>query len=132
MRVTIKCIMLCFSRGKRNDLPNIFSHFYYNFFLFFFFSGALSARGKLHHVALNVGVFPFPYNHMKCSVSLLRPPCPLCFDQSESIMECPQNCHGNGDCLSGICNCFPGFLGPDCSRGTITHTHTHTAHDALK
>lgn len=34
----------------------------------------------------------------------------------ESIMECPQNCHGNGDCLSGVCHCFPGFLGPDCSR----------------
>uniref|UniRef100_A0A672Y236 Teneurin transmembrane protein 3 n=1 Tax=Sphaeramia orbicularis TaxID=375764 RepID=A0A672Y236_9TELE len=34
----------------------------------------------------------------------------------ESIMECPQNCHGNGECLSGICHCFPGFLGPDCSR----------------
>ncbi|XP_034043467.1 teneurin-3 isoform X3 [Thalassophryne amazonica] len=34
----------------------------------------------------------------------------------ESIMECPQNCHGNGDCLSGICHCFAGFLGPDCSR----------------
>uniref|UniRef100_A0A671XBZ9 Teneurin transmembrane protein 3 n=1 Tax=Sparus aurata TaxID=8175 RepID=A0A671XBZ9_SPAAU len=34
----------------------------------------------------------------------------------ESIMECPQNCHGNGDCLSGICHCFPGFLGLDCSR----------------
>uniref|UniRef100_A0A3Q2P638 Teneurin transmembrane protein 3 n=1 Tax=Fundulus heteroclitus TaxID=8078 RepID=A0A3Q2P638_FUNHE len=34
----------------------------------------------------------------------------------ESIMECPQNCHGNGDCLSGKCHCFPGFLGPDCSR----------------
>uniref|UniRef100_H3CII2 Teneurin transmembrane protein 3 n=1 Tax=Tetraodon nigroviridis TaxID=99883 RepID=H3CII2_TETNG len=34
----------------------------------------------------------------------------------ESIMECPQNCHGNGDCLSGICHCFPGFLGTDCSR----------------
>ncbi|MEQ2246537.1 Teneurin-3 [Ilyodon furcidens] len=36
----------------------------------------------------------------------------------ESIMECPQNCHGNGDCLSGICHCFPGFLGPDCSRAS--------------
>ncbi|XP_077576103.1 teneurin-3 isoform X2 [Stigmatopora nigra] len=34
----------------------------------------------------------------------------------ESVMECPQSCHGNGDCLSGICHCFPGFLGPDCSR----------------
>ncbi|CAL8329160.1 unnamed protein product [Lota lota] len=36
----------------------------------------------------------------------------------ESIMECPQNCHGNGDCLSGTCHCFPGFLGPDCSRAS--------------
>ncbi|XP_064191130.1 teneurin-3 isoform X3 [Anguilla rostrata] len=34
----------------------------------------------------------------------------------DSIMECPHNCHGNGDCLSGTCHCFPGFLGPDCSR----------------
>uniref|UniRef100_A0A8C7YY14 Teneurin transmembrane protein 3 n=1 Tax=Oryzias sinensis TaxID=183150 RepID=A0A8C7YY14_9TELE len=33
-----------------------------------------------------------------------------------SQTTCPQNCHGNGDCLSGICHCFPGFLGPDCSR----------------
>lgn len=39
-------------------------------------------------------------------------------------MECPQNCHGNGDCLSGLCHCFPGFLGPDCSRGKQTHTQT--------
>ncbi|KAM7009483.1 teneurin-3 isoform 2-T2 [Tautogolabrus adspersus] len=36
----------------------------------------------------------------------------------ESIMECPQNCHGNRDCLSGVCHCFPGFLGPDCSRAS--------------
>nr|XP_015201112.1 PREDICTED: teneurin-3 isoform X15 [Lepisosteus oculatus] len=34
----------------------------------------------------------------------------------DSVMECPHNCHGNGDCLSGTCHCFPGFLGPDCSR----------------
>ncbi|MFT7815219.1 teneurin-3-like [Arapaima gigas] len=34
----------------------------------------------------------------------------------DSIMECPYNCHGNGECLSGTCHCFPGFLGPDCSR----------------
>uniref|UniRef100_A0A3B3RXL7 Teneurin-3 n=1 Tax=Paramormyrops kingsleyae TaxID=1676925 RepID=A0A3B3RXL7_9TELE len=34
----------------------------------------------------------------------------------ESIMECPHNCHGNGECVSGTCHCFPGFLGPDCSR----------------
>ncbi|XP_058883492.1 teneurin-3-like isoform X4 [Acipenser ruthenus] len=34
----------------------------------------------------------------------------------ESVMECPRNCHGNGECVSGTCHCFPGFLGPDCSR----------------
>uniref|UniRef100_A0A4W4F251 Teneurin-3 n=1 Tax=Electrophorus electricus TaxID=8005 RepID=A0A4W4F251_ELEEL len=34
----------------------------------------------------------------------------------ESLTECPHNCHGNGDCRSGTCHCFPGFLGPDCSR----------------
>lgn len=36
---------------------------------------------------------------------------------SESVVECPRNCHGNGECVSGTCHCFPGFLGPDCSRG---------------
>ncbi|KAF4090759.1 hypothetical protein AMELA_G00056540, partial [Ameiurus melas] len=34
----------------------------------------------------------------------------------DSVTECPHNCHGNGDCRSGTCHCFPGFLGPDCSR----------------
>ncbi|XP_048031700.1 teneurin-3 isoform X2 [Megalobrama amblycephala] len=34
----------------------------------------------------------------------------------ESVMECPHNCYGNGECVSGTCNCFPGFLGPYCSR----------------
>ncbi|XP_048118438.1 teneurin-3 isoform X2 [Alosa alosa] len=34
----------------------------------------------------------------------------------EAVMECPFNCNGNGECLSGTCQCFPGFLGPYCSR----------------
>ncbi|XP_073710432.1 teneurin-3 isoform X5 [Misgurnus anguillicaudatus] len=34
----------------------------------------------------------------------------------ESVMECPHNCYGNGECVSGMCTCFPGFLGPYCSR----------------
>uniref|UniRef100_A0A672Q3D1 Teneurin-3 n=1 Tax=Sinocyclocheilus grahami TaxID=75366 RepID=A0A672Q3D1_SINGR len=34
----------------------------------------------------------------------------------DTLTECPHNCHGNGDCRSGTCHCFPGFLGPDCSR----------------
>ncbi|XP_031415980.1 teneurin-3 isoform X6 [Clupea harengus] len=36
----------------------------------------------------------------------------------DSVTECPHNCHGNGDCRSGTCHCFPGFLGPDCSRAS--------------
>lgn len=40
------------------------------------------------------------------------------FFPAESVVECPRNCHGNGECVSGSCHCFPGFLGPDCSRGT--------------
>lgn len=38
----------------------------------------------------------------------------------ESVVECPRNCHGNGECVSGSCHCFAGFLGPDCSRGKST------------
>ncbi|XP_028838153.1 teneurin-2 isoform X4 [Denticeps clupeoides] len=34
----------------------------------------------------------------------------------DSIEECPQNCHGNGECTSGVCHCFPGFHGTDCSK----------------
>ncbi|KAM8842716.1 LOW QUALITY PROTEIN: teneurin-3 [Synchiropus picturatus] len=33
----------------------------------------------------------------------------------ESLLECPKNCHGNGDCVSGLCQCFPGSLGPECT-----------------
>lgn len=39
---------------------------------------------------------------------------------AESVMECPHNCYGNGECVSGTCNCFPGFLGPYCSRGVCS------------
>ncbi|KAL0974317.1 hypothetical protein UPYG_G00218740 [Umbra pygmaea] len=34
----------------------------------------------------------------------------------ESVMECSHNCYGNGECVSGSCHCFPGFIGPYCSR----------------
>ncbi|XP_078252785.1 teneurin-3-like isoform X2 [Rhinoraja longicauda] len=36
----------------------------------------------------------------------------------DSVMECPRNCHGNGECVSGACHCFPGFFGSDCARAT--------------
>ncbi|KXZ45525.1 hypothetical protein GPECTOR_53g111 [Gonium pectorale] len=33
------------------------------------------------------------------------------------IVACPNNCSWNGECLDqGVCACFPGFSGPDCSR----------------
>uniref|UniRef100_A0A8C9DD73 Teneurin-2 n=1 Tax=Prolemur simus TaxID=1328070 RepID=A0A8C9DD73_PROSS len=34
----------------------------------------------------------------------------------DSVQDCPRNCHGNGECVSGLCHCFPGFLGADCSK----------------
>ncbi|XP_041079118.1 teneurin-2-like isoform X1 [Polyodon spathula] len=34
----------------------------------------------------------------------------------DSVQECPRNCHGNGECVSGACHCFPGFHGTDCSK----------------
>lgn len=36
---------------------------------------------------------------------------------ADSIDDCPSNCFGNGDCVSGTCHCFLGFKGPDCGRG---------------
>ncbi|XP_032075594.1 teneurin-4-like [Thamnophis elegans] len=36
----------------------------------------------------------------------------------ESVENCPSNCYGNGDCVSGTCHCFLGFLGPDCGRAS--------------
>ncbi|XP_030066133.1 teneurin-1 [Microcaecilia unicolor] len=34
----------------------------------------------------------------------------------EIMDDCSTNCNGNGECISGHCHCFPGFLGPDCSK----------------
>uniref|UniRef100_A0A3B3RS81 Teneurin-2 n=1 Tax=Paramormyrops kingsleyae TaxID=1676925 RepID=A0A3B3RS81_9TELE len=34
----------------------------------------------------------------------------------DSVQECPRNCHGNGECVSGVCHCFPGYHGMDCSK----------------
>ncbi|XP_026714246.1 teneurin-2 isoform X9 [Athene cunicularia] len=35
----------------------------------------------------------------------------------DSVQDCPRNCHGNGECVSGVCHCFPGFHGADCAKG---------------
>ncbi|KAF3838068.1 hypothetical protein F7725_009836 [Dissostichus mawsoni] len=37
-------------------------------------------------------------------------------ERDDSVQECPRNCHGNGECNSGVCHCFPGFHGMDCSK----------------
>ncbi|KAJ7422847.1 hypothetical protein WISP_36392 [Willisornis vidua] len=39
----------------------------------------------------------------------------------ESVDNCPSNCYGNGDCVSGTCHCFLGFLGPDCGRAECSY-----------
>uniref|UniRef100_A0A4W3JFF2 Teneurin transmembrane protein 4 n=1 Tax=Callorhinchus milii TaxID=7868 RepID=A0A4W3JFF2_CALMI len=36
----------------------------------------------------------------------------------ESLDECPANCYGNGECVSGMCHCFLGYIGPDCARAS--------------
>ncbi|XP_076799431.1 teneurin-3-like isoform X4 [Clavelina lepadiformis] len=35
---------------------------------------------------------------------------------SEGLSSCPSSCHNNGDCVGGVCKCFPGFQGKDCSQ----------------
>lgn len=47
---------------------------------------------------------------------------------ADSIDDCPSNCFGNGDCVSGTCHCFLGFKGPDCGRGEspcFRHKYKH-------
>ncbi|XP_056431080.1 teneurin-2 isoform X2 [Hyla sarda] len=34
----------------------------------------------------------------------------------DSVQDCPRNCDGNGECVSGVCHCFPGFHGADCAK----------------
>lgn len=54
--------------------------------------------------------------------------CPPC--QSTG---CPSNCTGNGLCTTnGVCSCFPGYTGADCSlasecAGGIQYIHQYNA-----
>ena len=36
------------------------------------------------------------------------------YEQTDS--NCPMSCHGKGECKNGICKCFTGFTGLDCSE----------------
>lgn len=48
--------------------------------------------------------------------------------RNESI-ECPSHCHHHGLCHLGHCQCFPGFIGPDCADSKWTGSDlTHPTH----
>uniref|UniRef100_A0A4W5NVC2 Teneurin-3 n=1 Tax=Hucho hucho TaxID=62062 RepID=A0A4W5NVC2_9TELE len=68
---------------------------------------------SVYMVAVWVGLCLYGETQGECIVSGINH-----LSHLQSVMECPHNCHGNGDCLSGRCRCFPGFLGPDCSRAS--------------
>lgn len=36
--------------------------------------------------------------------------------------QCPNSCTFNGDCVDGMCHCFPGFHGHDCSKCELFYT----------
>lgn len=68
----------------------------------------LSVIGSSFHTTIKVSVI-FPVITTISHTSVLR--------FTDSVQECPRNCHGNGECVSGVCHCFPGFHGIDCSKG---------------
>lgn len=74
--------------------------------------------GELKWVLVSLRLVTGPYVWVKTLLSQLSfsfPP--------ESVDNCPSNCYGNGDCISGTCHCFLGFLGPDCGRGEMSAPH---------
>lgn len=48
--------------------------------------------------------------------------CAQLSEKTEILDDCSTNCNGNGECISGHCHCFPGFLGPDCAKGNLILT----------
>ncbi|TRY89046.1 hypothetical protein DNTS_022164, partial [Danionella cerebrum] len=63
----------------------------------------------------HVQVDPELRDHLEIPVSIQQAGF-IQYLHTDSVMECPHNCYGNGECVSGSCNCFAGFLGPYCSR----------------
>ena len=45
---------------------------------------------------------------------------------------CPNKCSGNGECMHGVCKCFPGYTYYDCSLRTRPRPHTHGPRSPLK
>ncbi|XP_035680810.1 teneurin-3-like isoform X4 [Branchiostoma floridae] len=35
---------------------------------------------------------------------------------TDNPAECPAECNGNGECITGICQCYPGYMGKDCAH----------------
>lgn len=60
-----------------------------------------------------------------CTISIFKNPhneCDLNINKLyfiDDLTACPKNCHNNGDCIEGVCKCFPGFQGRDCSQGIL-------------
>lgn len=50
-------------------------------------------------------------NDMDLSVSIIVNISMISTNHSQ---HCPNDCHSRGYCHHGSCQCFPGFLGPDC------------------
>ncbi|GFR45710.1 hypothetical protein Agub_g7119, partial [Astrephomene gubernaculifera] len=47
-----------------------------------------------------------------------------------SLVACPNNCSWNGECLDqGVCSCYPGYKGADCSQDCGCGGHGRCAED---
>jgi hypothetical protein len=46
-------------------------------------------------------------------------PCPDNVGVCASL-SCPEDCNSNGRCLGGVCHCYSGFVGVDCSAPVCT------------
>jgi len=41
--------------------------------------------------------------------------------ENDGKVGCPSACNGRGDCVAGVCSCFPGFNGESCGNGICTN-----------
>ena len=50
--------------------------------------------------------------------------CPINSTGGSNSTRCPKNCNGNGTCSSGVCMCYSGYRGLDCSENVFTDYKT--------
>jgi len=48
----------------------------------------------------------------------------LVFFPGGLITGCPKSCNGRGDCVTGSCQCFPGYSGLDCMQSRWFHVES--------